>query len=506
MSDYEKALMRIMECNPQLTREEIERLIEEEKARASGLLTDEAAAQILAARMGISRAGKRMEARLWIGDLTPGLGDVSISGRVIYVFPPRRFKRLDGREGKVLRILLGDKTGTANLVLWDEMADRASAMRLNPGKMVRVLHGYTRERRGEVEIHVGRRGELYQEPMGSSDEDYPPLESFFSTPGDVKGPGTVNLEGVVMEKHPSTGFTRSDGDIGRVARLTLEEGGGRVNLVLWDERVEELDRLEVGMRIRIINGVVRLREDGRPEVHVTRSTFMETLEAHAEPREPYSPWMRVADLKPGMLGVYIHGRVAQIGDVREFFREDGSTGRVASILLRDDTGAICLDLWDDEVELLEKLRVGCRVSIEDGRVTGGKMGPSLRLGQRGRLKILQEDGGESFEEDRNIMRIRDLEEGQMNVTIRGRIIEAPQVREVETSRGKAKLASLRIEDETGVARVTVWRELAERAMRLMPGDLVRVENCHVRLSYQGLVDLSSGPFTKIVVEKEGGRG
>ncbi|MGC8849655.1 MAG: hypothetical protein ACP5QI_04195, partial [Candidatus Bathyarchaeia archaeon] len=195
MSDYEKAIMRIMEHNPHLTREEVERLIEEEKARASGLLTDEAAAQILAARMGVSRAGERMEPRLRICDLTPGLGDVSLSGRIIHLFPPRRFKRGDGREGKVLRVLLGDKTGTANLVLWDEMADRASAMRLYPGKMIRVLHGYTRERRGGVEIHVGRRGEVYQEPMDSSSEDFPPLESFFCTPGDVKGSGAVNLEG-----------------------------------------------------------------------------------------------------------------------------------------------------------------------------------------------------------------------------------------------------------------------------------------------------------------------
>jgi replication factor A1 len=327
MSDYEKALRRIMEHNPQLTREEIEKLIEDEKIRASGLLTDEAAAQILAAKMGLSRVGKRMESRIRIGDLTSGLGDVSLSARIIYVFPPRRFKRGDGREGKVLRILLGDKTGTADLVLWDEVADRASAMRLNPGKMVRVLHGYTRERRGRVEIHVGRRGEIYLEAMGSSDEDYPPLESFFLTPGEVKESGIVNLEGVVVEKNPESSFQRSDGSPGRVARLTLEEGGGRINLVLWDEMVEELDRVEVGMRIRIVNGAVRVREDGRPEVHLRRSAFLEVIEADTEPRKPYSPWMRIAELKTGMQGVYVSGRVAQIGEYKRIRKRGWNLGK-----------------------------------------------------------------------------------------------------------------------------------------------------------------------------------
>lgn len=503
MSDYEKAIMRIMEHNPHLTREEIIRLIEEEKARASGLLTDDAAAQILAARMGISRAGKRIEPRLRIGDLTPGLGDVSLSSRIIYVFPQRRFRRRDGREGKVLRILMGDRTGTANLVLWDEVADKASAMRLYPGKMIRVLHGYIREGRGGIEIHLGRRGEVYQEPMDISSEEFPPLESFFCTPGDVKGAGAVNLEGVVVEKHQVSSFTKGDESVGKVARLTLEEGGGRINLVLWDDKVEELERLEVGMRLRIINGAVRLREDKRPEVHLTRSTFLEVLETQTEPREPFSPRMSIADLKAGMQGVYVSGRIAQIGDVIEFVRDDGSHGKVASILLRDDTGSICIDLWDDEVEILKKLKLGYKVYVEEGRVTGGKRGTSLRLGWKGRLKILSEDASEEHFAQR-IIRIRDLREGQMNVTIKGRVIEAPQVREIETPQGTVKLTSFRLEDETGVARVSVWRRLAEEGMRLIPGDMVRIENCHVRASYQGLVDLTSGPFTRIMIDKEGG--
>ena len=141
----------------------MEKLIEDERIKAAGLLTDEAAAHLVASNLGLEGAGERIEAKLRISDLTSGLNDVSLTGRIIHAFPARTFTRRDGREGKVLRILLGDRTGYVSVVCWDEKADHVAASRINPGKIVRVLHGYTRERRGEVEVNVGRRGQIYLE-------------------------------------------------------------------------------------------------------------------------------------------------------------------------------------------------------------------------------------------------------------------------------------------------------------------------------------------------------
>ena len=44
MSSTEDVIKRILAVKPNLTREIVERLIQEEKAKAAGLLTDEAAA------------------------------------------------------------------------------------------------------------------------------------------------------------------------------------------------------------------------------------------------------------------------------------------------------------------------------------------------------------------------------------------------------------------------------------------------------------------------------
>jgi len=495
-------IKRILALRPQLTREAVEKLIEEERAKAAGLLTEEAAAHLVASNLGLDNAGERIEAKVRIGDLTSGLSDVSLTGRVIHVFPARSFSRRDGREGKVLRMLLGDRTGSVAIVCWDEKADHVAASKVKPGKIVRILHGYTRERRGEVEVNVGGRGQIYLEPLDAVEADYPPVESFFKTPADIHGAGSVNLTGVVVDRYPASTFTRRDGSVGKVARLVLEEGGGRINLVLWDDRVDELADVEVGTRLRLINGSARMRDDGRPEVHTMWATAVEVIEVGVEPEEPVSHWTRLADLRAGMRGVNVAARVAQIGGVREFTRRDGSAGRVASVLLEDDSGSIRLSLWGDEADLLGELQVGDTVAVENGYTRMGLGAVGLNVGQSGRLTI-NPDHVEvaALDRDKRLVEIQNLREGQRNVTVRGRVIDAPEVREVETARGPARVASFRLDDGTGEVRVSFWRDLAGEVEGLTPGTLVRVENCNVRPPFDGLIQVSSGLFTRIVVEK-----
>lgn len=501
MSGTEEIIKRILALRPKLTREAVERLIDEERAKAAGLLTQEAAAHLVASSLGLDGAGERIEAKLTVGGLTSGLSDVSLTGRVIHVFPPRSFSRRDGREGKVLRMLLGDRTGSVAVVCWDEKADHVAASRVKPGKIVRVLHGYSRERRGEVEVNVGRRGQIYMEPMDAVDDEYPPVERFFKTPADIHGGGSVNLVGVVVDKYPVSTFTRRDGSEGKVTRLVLEEGGGRINVVLWDDRVDELGGVELGTRLRLMNGSARVRGDRRIEVHATWATAVEVLEVGVAPEEPVSPWTKLADLRDGMRGVNVAARVAQIGEVREFNRRDGSRGRVASVLLEDASGSVRLSLWGEEVEMLRDLAVGSVVTVENGYTRMGLGNVGLNMGQGGRLIVNPEDVEvEMPDSDQRLVEVQSLREGLGNIIVRGRLLESPEVREVETARGPARVASFRIDDGTGEARVSVWRDLVDEVEGLTAGTMVRIENCNVRPPFEGLIQVSSGLFTRIAVE------
>jgi len=489
----EEIIRRILALKPELTREAVERLIDEQRARAAGLLTREAAAHLVASSLGVEGAGEPIEAKMHIGNLTSGLNDVSVTGRVIHIYPSRSFKRRDGSEGRVLRLLLGDSTGVVSTVFWDEKAEQLERSGVKPGKIIRVLHGYTRERFGEVELNVGRRSMIYLEPLDAVEEDYPPLESFFQQPGEIKRVGPTNLTGVVVDRTSPSVFIREDGSEGRVARLTLAGGGGRITLVLWDDWVDRLGDVEEGTRIRVVRGRVRRRVDGSLEVHLAGDSDVQILERGVEVER----WMKLRDLKPGMRGVDIVARVVEISDVREFQRGDGSKGRVASLLLEDETGRVRMSLWDEEVELLGEIEEGDILAITDGYIRGGPGPLSLSLGSRGRIKVNPE-GVEVAPPPRDVWSISELREGMENVTVEGVVVDEAEVREVETARGPARVASFHIEDETGRARVSLWRELAEEAETLKPGTLIRIENCHVRPPFRDEVELSSGMFTRII--------
>ena len=318
MSATEDVIKRILAVKPNLTREAVERLIQEEKAKAAGLLTDEAAAHLVASNLGMDGAGERIEAKLKIGALTSGLNDVSLTGRVLHVFPSRTFQRADGRQGKVLRMLIGDATGIVAVVFWDDKADHIVASKVTRGKIIRVLHGYSRERQGtgEVEVNVGNRGTVYMEPLDAVDAEFPQMDSFFKTPGQISATGAVNVEGVIMSRSPKSTFTRKDGTEGKVARLTIEEGGRQITAVLWDEKVEEAEKWGDGTRVRIIGANSKVRQGGGFEVHLNRSSEVEILEEGALPHEPVSIWSKIGELREGMRSVSVAGRVLSVNEPR----------------------------------------------------------------------------------------------------------------------------------------------------------------------------------------------
>ena len=506
MSSTEDVIKRILAVKPNLTREAVERLIQEEKAKAAGLLTDEAAAHLVASNLGMDGAGERIEAKLKIGALTSGLNDVSLTGRVLHVFPPRTFQRADGRQGKVLRMLIGDATGIVAVVFWDDKADHIIASKVVRNKIIRVLHGYSRERQGtgEVEINVGNRGSVYMEPLDAVDAEFPQMDSFYKTPGQVSATGAVNIEGVIMGRSPPSTFKRKDGTEGKVIRLSLEEGGRQITAVLWDEKVEEAVKLGDGTRVRIIGANSKVRQGGGFEVHLNRSSEVEVLEEGVLPREPLSHWTKIGELRDGMRSVNAAGRVISIGEPREFTRRDGTKGRVASVVLEDETGIVRLSLWDDDVNALGDMPIGTVVAVENGYTRAG-FGNSidLNVGRLGSMKINPADVQvEKLDAADRVTEIKDLQEGRKNITVEGQLLDDPISREVNTMRGPVNVVSFRIDDGTGEARISLWREHGKAVEGVTAGARVRLENCNIREPFDGLMQVTSTQFTRITVLKK----
>ena len=165
-----------------------------------------------------------------IEDLSLGLSDVNLRGRVLATDSVRTFDRDDGSEGRVANLTLGDETGRIRVTLWDERADRATE--LDAGTSVEVVDGYVRERDGDLELHVGSRG-----AVEGIDESiaYDPETTPIS---DLELGQTVDLAGGVIETDPKRTFDRDDGSEGQVRNVRLKDETGDIRVALWGEKAD----------------------------------------------------------------------------------------------------------------------------------------------------------------------------------------------------------------------------------------------------------------------------
>ncbi len=278
--DLEQIVQRILLVRRDLTRDEVLKRIYEKKRSAEGYFLDEAAARIVAFELGIEIPKNEAEVswtELPIEKLVSGLNDVTITGRVITVYPVQTFSRPDLTEGKVARLLIADKTGTTKTVLWNDKAALAENRKIATGQIIKVSHGYVREGLdGKPELHVGTRGEIQISPPDNVESEYPPINSFMKKISAITGKRKkTNVLGIVQRVYPVSEFKRANGTDGKVRRLQLRDETGQITVVFWNQRVDELGSVETGDNLRIMNARVKELAGGIVELHVEKATQIE---------------------------------------------------------------------------------------------------------------------------------------------------------------------------------------------------------------------------------------
>lgn len=165
-----------------------------------------------------------------IDDLSIGLSDVTLRGKVLDSEPIRTFDRDDGSEGRVSNLVVGDETGRLRVTLWDRQAELADAF--DPGESIEVIGGYVRERDGDLELHVGSRGSVERL------EDDVPYEPDTTDIAEVEIGDTVDIAGVVRSADPKRTFDRDDGSEGQVRNIRVQDKTGDIRVALWGEKAD----------------------------------------------------------------------------------------------------------------------------------------------------------------------------------------------------------------------------------------------------------------------------
>ncbi|HDJ66557.1 MAG TPA: hypothetical protein ENF33_02430 [Nitrososphaeria archaeon] len=469
--EYEKLMERVLARFPELSREEVEALVES-KLRESNLLNKVGALLLVAEELGAFKEpreearGQRAYTR--IGDLVPGLNDVSIRG-VIYAID----KLIEVRDHKLMRLKIGDRSGSINVILWDERAEEASKLGLKIGDLAAVIHGYTRERieTGEPEIHVGRNGMLMKlEPEPGA----PKPESYFMNLGEAleRGRGVYDIKATVLEIGAERKVMTRFGEA-TLREILLIDDESEARLTVWREKAEELGDLKPGETIYLTD--VRV-EDGR--LSLTPRSIIAF-------REKPSP-----EALEKVAGRRIKEMVLKVLDVIE-------TTAGLRIISTDGERIV-------RVIVPEKLNIKSGDHILVKEATQEVRRDRVRLlCKAGAVEVIKPE--KEIEPPNRLIHLREIVSGEKvderDVIIEGILYTKTQPMSIKTRFGEAKKLGFWIKEGEAAVQGVAWRDKAEELDKISEGSRIRLKWVDVRMNIFDEPEINLGSDTVIEVLK-----
>jgi replication factor A1 len=485
-------IARILAKRPDLTREKVEALIAS-KVKLSPLINEEAAAYMVASELGVDLGEFELITKLKIENLVPGMRNVSLVGRVIFLYPPQTFTRLDGNLGKVVRGTIADDTGVVNIVLWNDKAELVERREIIQDQIVKIIRGYTRKGLyGEVELHVNSEGDMLVSPIDI--KEFPKAETFFKKIGQITdGDRIANIFGVVDKVFPVITFG-DERRRGRVLRVRVYDETGKVLVVFWDDWVDRMRDVVEGKCLQIVGGKPRRGKRGI-EIHADKMTNVTILE-----REMKRPLTRMRSLKEDMHGIDVLAKVVHVEKEREVRTRDGRVLRLARLLVGDQSGVVSLLFWGKKCELVSSIKEGDVILFENCRVRRSQSGILELVFTDDSGLVMNPDTSEAIELSQRpiVMMIKNLRGGLLG-TLEVTLVDNPDIREVYVEgSGLVKVATLKVMDGTGTIEVSLWRDLAEKVKALTKGDKIRMYFLRIIERYEGIRAVSSR-WTRIEV-------
>ena len=495
----EQVVERILSQRPDITRAQLEVMINRKRETSGDLLSVEGAAHLVAQDLLVATGEKKTKG-LQISDLIPQIGDATLATRVIAVWPKQNFKRKDESEGTFVRLLLGDNTGTISCLVWNSEVVKTFQEKDFEGKIAAVSHGYTRQGLSEkVELHIGNRGTISLLPDDKA-TDIPSVDSFVNPLNKISDElDTVSIQGTIKTT-PIVSSFETGGAAGTVLRMLVEDDTSVINVVAWNEKVEELKTSRIGDDIRILNGSVRKTSDRQFEVHLDKRSLVRLLNK-TDRRSTSESFKALGDVKPTNEPVSVIGQLLSSEPVREIKTKSGEKIRVSSILIGDPTGVILATLWRDNSALVETAKRGSTIQIQHSRVRERLGELTLDVGQS--AKVVVSTGKEAMT-DLPVTKISQLKRETRPVVVEGIVAEEPSMKTIELKNGnRTRLSSFRIGENGHAVRVSFWGDQAEVTVPLKVGDKVRIIGARVKEGFTDKWELHSNRLTRLELVRKG---
>lgn len=454
MADFERLVEEILKQKPEVDRATLSKMIEEKKRRVgAGYLTDQGALFLVASDLGVS-LDRVAKSDMRIKGLYVGASGVTIRGRVLAAYPPKKYTRKNGLAGSYRRLVIFDQDASIPVTLWEEKAETGPAASITPGNVVRIVGGYVRAGLdGEPVLNVGNQGEVQ---LIEDEEQFsiPSLEDMVREPSSVK---TVQkhlcIEGAVKSAPRASQFVGRDGSSRTVVQFHLAGSTGTpVRVALWNPSEQALS-LEANTRIRLVNLRSKILPHGETEFHGDEGTWITIVSP--------PPKAMSTDKAAGIFRLLSYG-LAKTG-------RDGSP--TLNALVTDSSGRLKrLVAKGSATERLVEVGFGslfeCSFRNLDDK--------TIICDQRESIKTYS---GEAplLEADAYVEKVRNVKPQGQPAVFEVIALSRTVFEDITTKDGSSvKKAELLVGDETGEIKVVAWRDLVEIMSGIVPGQRLRL--------------------------------
>lgn len=492
-------IVNIIKTETGMESDKIHELIKSKINEFGDFVTELGAAHIIARELGVNISQESKEvvpSTLEVAQLVSDINNVSLIGRIVRIYDKITFKKKDGTEGQLQPITVEDKTGKIRVVAWDQKAKIVKESNCKLGDPVRIIGGYTKQGKdGSTELHLGIRSQLQIRPSGIKDADLPSFETTFTKIGEIKGEEIdTNIRGKITQIDTIHEFERSDESKGKKQTIVIGDETGEVNLNFWNEKVEMLVTFKVNEIVDVIGLSAKLGLKGFIELHTTRFTSIVQSEEVKDIKvkrgfigssvKEEKTLSKIAHIQESNKTVSVKGLVISVGSIHEFTRDDNSIGRVRNISISDDTGVIRVVFWDDKAQLIDEQPIDKIITILNGYTRKNQYSDiEIYCGKQTRINLETAPSNIISQYQVAFTNIAEISEEKEEVHVRGLILELEPLRQIVTkNKETVDLRTFKLQDNTGVIRVTCWRDNTKKLENLESGDLIEVLDARTKVN------------------------
>jgi replication factor A1 len=212
------------------------------------------------------------------------------------------------------------------------------------------------------------------------------------------------------------------------------------------------------------------------ELDIARTIVGEYINEENKPLSEANEAHKINELETGRDNISVTGRVMHISNVKKFTSKKGREGKLANMIIADDTGEIRVVLWTENIKFLKKILEGDVIKINNAEVKQGFREDELHMKLDSTIQKLPEEDFQTFPKyDDKITSIEDIK-GDTTVNVIARIVRIPKTRIFNKNGKEGKVLSMEIQDKTGKIQYTLWNRDTDivEYLELNEGDSVKI--------------------------------